>query len=151
MDKKERVNRIIDLVNRCPDWTTIGDDEQRRHQLMTTLDDVSKNDIDDLRSVMAHYQRCPEDNEAAVSTLFLLNRYLFAVPEIAPISSPCFGGWLGVPHDSTHVNLLWPFSFDTNGHLVLSASYRGYNGRPYRALDEFNYFQKAFGLRKRAG
>jgi hypothetical protein len=82
------------------------------------------------------------------SRVFLLNRYLFQAPEKSPIDEQLFGGWAGTPIENGMVNRLWPFAYDSQNKLQLARDFEGYFGNGYRGLDEFDYFQKTFGLRK---
>jgi hypothetical protein len=83
-----------------------------------------------------------------MSRLYVLSRYIFNVPERAKFDSPTFGGWMGVPHNSEEINLLWPLSYDQQGNLALTGQFGGYMGDDYLAIQEFDYFRSAYGARR---
>lgn len=73
-----------------------------------------------------------------MSRLFLVNRYVLAIPEELPRAEDrAFGGWLVPPGRSA--SPLWPFSMH-NGKLKLTGRFHGYTGAPYDALGEFDHF-----------
>ena len=100
------------------------------------------------KAIVLIFSTHPQDT-SLWSRVFLLNRYLFQVPEISPIDGHLFGGWAGTPVENGMVNRLWPFSYDGQNRLQLVGEFEGYYGPPYRGLDEFDYFQKKFGLRRK--
>lgn len=83
-----------------------------------------------------------------MSKLFVLNRYIFKVPAKSKLGEPGFGGWIGIPHDETEINELWPFAVRTDGRLELIGEFGGYNGDDFQAVEEFDYFNQRFGRRQ---
>ncbi len=90
-------------------------------------------------------------NVSAMSKLFVLNRYLFDVPEFVPLNQPGFGAFVGVPVHEGLVNELWPWEVDSLGELRLTGFFRGYCGETFLALEEADAFRSRYGPRNRMG
>jgi hypothetical protein len=146
------INRVVRTLETCPAWTSASDDLSRK-RILVCLESISKNDLNVVRMAMERYIRIKMKRNSydvdSMSRLYLLNRYIFDVPEKAEFSRPTFGGWMGVPHSSQEINLLWPLSFDRNGKLALTGRFAGYLGDDYLALEEFDHFQQTYGERRR--
>jgi hypothetical protein len=141
---------LLQKLDACPPWASLDvNDQQTVAVLMRALAFFQNCDYDVLRKVIARYVTIKTETEEydveSASRLFILNRYLFNVPEIAPISEPHFGGWV-IPHDDRTANRLWPFRLK-DGQLILIGGFQGYFGAKYDALGEFDFFRKVYGLR----
>ena len=90
-------------------------------------------------------------NVSAMSKLFVLNRYVFNVPEFTPLNQQRFGSFLGVPVLEGRVNELWPWQIDPAGELQLTGFFRGYAGESFVALEEAEAFQRLYGRRESRG
>jgi hypothetical protein len=154
-DEQTAVKEIGDRLRACPAWselTAIDRDSSRK--IIEALVDISAYDLEIIRKGIAEYISQAERSQqgydvAAMSRLFILNRVLFAVPEKAPrLSVQFFGGWGGVPSDSTHINLMWPLAYDHTGSLYLSGPYSGYFGETYLAIAEFDWLRDTFDRRQ---
>ena len=55
---------------------------------------------------------------------------------------------MGRPLDAKNVNLLWPFTVDSSGKLLLTEKFKGYRGVGFLGLEEFDDFYKKFGRRE---
>jgi hypothetical protein len=88
---------------------------------------------------------------AAMSRIYVLNRYVFAVPRRRPLGSRRFGSFMGIPHDERSVDEWWPLARDARGRWKLTGRFEGYAGEDYQALEEFDYFRREFGPRKKEG
>jgi len=152
---KEHTNDVLLLIEAIPPWSEIGHEAaaKSRLQTVTILQRISKYDLETIREAEGQFiskqRTLPTGYDvAAMSKLYVLNKYLFALPEEARIDSArFFGGWLGVPHDSDDVNLLWPFSKSEPDRLSLTGTFGGYNGDDYLALEAFDYYRRTFGRR----
>jgi len=86
---------------------------------------------------------------SAMSKLFVVNRYLFDVPEFTPLNQRRFGAFAGVPVHGDLVNELWPWQVDARGEIRLIGFFRGYVGETYLALQEAVAFKRRYGLREK--
>jgi hypothetical protein len=141
-------DEAIQLLRTCPAWS---DAKANRNQIVVCLRRLSQCDSAILRAVTkAFVAECRANGTytiAAMSKLFVLNRFVFNVPEHAKFSGPFFGGWEGVPHDEREMNVMWPLSHGKDGQLELSGAYGGYSGERFRALEEFDFFLRKYGRR----
>lgn len=92
--------------------------------------------------------------------LFLLNKYLFDLPETVRRDSRHFAyfltGWAGMPmtgdpntpKDSDKAFVRWPWRAGRDGQWHLTGRTTIYMGPPYRPLRMFDYFRREFGRRK---
>lgn len=80
---------------------------------------------------------------------FVPNRYVFNVPQRVFLgATPQFGGWF-VPHDGNLLEHMWPLEVNESGMLTLVGLSRGYAGKQYDTIGEFDHFSKANGRRPR--
>jgi hypothetical protein len=144
------VEKIISQIHSCPSWSDIerGGIMKVESRLMDSLAKVSENDIAMIREAIRILFSNPQQDTAMWAKVFILNRYLFQVPEESPIDDKLFGGWAGVQVNNGKVNRLWPLSHEVEGRLRIVGEFEGYFGNGYQGLDEFDYFQRTFGLRK---
>lgn len=141
-------------IGLCPPWSELNKgDDATRGQIMKCVEQIASNDLPVIRSAMEKYVSLKSSKKAfdvaAMSRLYVLNRYVFDVPEKASFERSTFGGWMGVPHDSQWINLLWPFTVDEKGKLTLIGQFSGYLGEEYQALKEFDYFNEKYGVRRK--
>jgi hypothetical protein len=147
-DAPEGVVRILDS---CPAWS---DSSAKTEDILSHLAQVSARESSVIRAgmerfVARHISQKTYDI-ASMSKLFVLNRFLFAVPEKVKVAAPFFGGFEGVPYNQSVMNVMWPLSFSDGGHIRLSGRYSGYSGDNYLAVQEFDFFLKKYGRRKLA-
>ena len=140
-------------IESCFPWSELREsDDEARKQIMTCFGKIASYDLVMIRLAIEKYVSTKRSqkafNVAAMSRLYVLNRYLFNVPEKARFEKGTFGGWMGVPADSEWINLLWPFTIDEAGTLTLTGQFHGYMGDDYLALQEFDDFNKKYGGRK---
>jgi hypothetical protein len=79
--------------------------------------------------------------------LFVINRFVFAVPPRAPLDRPRFASFVGIPQHDGWVDELWPWEQDDSGRLSLTGVFRGYVGETYQALEEAQFFLTEYGFR----
>lgn len=147
------IDEIVNMLIACPAWSVMAEDDiTTREEMMNTMEEVSKTDLDILYKALVEYEsRLKKLNRydiSAMSRLFVLNRYIFAVPEKLPQDQVRgFGGFV-VPVDDNGVNTMWPLAVGSDGNLVLVGFFLGYWGPPYQAVAEFEYLREEFGIRK---
>lgn len=142
---------IVSQIFSCPAWDEVerGAIKKVESKIMECLALVSENNVIMIRKAIVLMFSKHTQGTALWSRVFLLNRYLFRVPEKSPIDEHLFGGWVGTPVGEGMVNRLWPFSYDSQKDLQLVGEFEGYFGHGYKGLDEFDYFHRKFGLRKK--
>jgi hypothetical protein len=147
------VKEVEALIKGIPAWSKLSpSDEKGRRKVMAAMKKLSQYDLNVLRKAMENFIAKKRQSRGGydvddMSRLFILNRYLFNVPDKVPIGAPHFGAFAGVPSDAHSVNDLWPLSFDASGKLILSGNFAGYFGDDYLALEEFDHFAKKYGAR----
>lgn len=157
MEAKE----IVEKLETCPAWSEIypssemyPDNAKARKQIVKLLEEIRQYPLDIVRTGIAEYVSKKQNsatgyNVAEMSRLYLLNKYIFAIPEKVPFGLLRFlGGWLGTPYDSEGRDVLWPFSKSSDGTLLLTGDFGGYKGPKYAAIDAFDYYHRVFGKRK---
>jgi hypothetical protein len=143
------------LIESCPTWTGTGqNDTQRKAAIMRHLQDLRQFNLPTLREGLRRFVEEREITRTydldAMCKLFLLNRYVFDVPQWVPREqSVAFGAWMGIPEEDSRINVLWPLAVNGAGHLELAGRNIGYLGADFRALDEFDYFAKQYGPREK--
>ena len=150
------VNSVVKMIGACPAWSDLrASDILSRKASLACLERISHNDPDVIRKSMERYisnkRRRNAYDVSSMSRLYVLNRYVFNVPEKAKFDRPTFGGWMGVPHNSEEINLLWPLSYDQEGKLALTGQFGGYLGDDYLAIQELDYFRSIYGARRNKG
>lgn len=139
------------LLEDFPDWTGRKPSWVQRNRFRNTAQELGKLDSDALRSAISSYLAAipAADQFEARGKIYVLNRYLFAVPSGPHPEVRRFGGfWDARPKAYSHQYLpLWPLEVDRSGNLVVSHGMGGYMGPGYRALQEFDYFRDEFGRR----
>jgi hypothetical protein len=148
------VNTVAREIESCFPWSELREsDDGARQQIMTCIEQIANYDLAMIRLAMEKYVALKRSqkafNVAAMSRLYVLNRYLFNVPDKARFEKGTLGGWMGVPADSEWINPLWPFTVDEAGTLTLTGQFRGYLGDDYLALQEFDDFNRRYGVRKK--
>lgn len=149
----DEVGAVLELLEESPDPSMLDDaDRVQRRSVIVTLRRISQRDLYVIREAMRRYARRRERDpvrcdDLTLARLFVLNKYLFNCPERADPSEPGFGGWVGVPHDEEHANLMWPLSYDAQGRVVLTHRFGAYFGEPYAALGAFDYYRETYGRR----
>ena len=94
----------------------------------------------------------PDFDFAQASRLYLLLRILFDLPTQQPVNrAKVFGGWhhLSVDEDKADFDLAWPVYVDASTLTIKIEPCRGYFGRNYDALGEYEYFNDHFLLRSK--
>lgn len=149
-----RISNLVDLIKSCPDWSSIGREEQiyqtAVNTLQTKLKLIADNDTETIRKAVSNYSNEQISRHtfdaAEKARLFLLNRYIFNVPDRIESELPPYIGWklVAVPP----LNPLWPITkVDIEGNLNLDIKPLTYTGQYYSPLAEFDYFNNQYGRR----
>jgi hypothetical protein len=117
-------------------------------RLLSAMKECGRIPLPDLRRQLALLVEEYGMNEVELSKVFVMNRFIFAVPSHVPWARvQVFGAWAGVPTTHDGANLMWPLSERVPGVIELTSHFKGYYGPPYRPLREFDYFSAQFGPR----
>jgi hypothetical protein len=151
--EEDHVLNIVRQIREFPEWTRLGEvDTLVRKDFLERTDAIAQEETAILRKAVEKFvsELRSEHNYSVgqMSKLFVLNRYIFNVPERSDRGKArFFGGWSGVPMSDRDVDLLWPLKISTTGELSLVGSFHGYFGESFQAVQEFDYFDRRFGRR----
>lgn len=143
------VKGALKSLGSMPAWSEIGSSNVARRAIEQTMAKLEQSGLETLRAAVKLYVDWADEQPggpsvAEMSRLFVLNRYIFNVPESAPLGSVrLFGGWRGVTTKPGILNPLWPWKI-VQGKKRLRGQFLGYSGDVYQALEEFDYFRKQF-------
>ncbi len=144
-------DEALALIEACPSWLRgPGGQFPDPGPIMSCLRQLDGFQTPVLRAAIQQYQRAHArvGNNRAAATIFLLNRYLFNVPEWAPLTNGLgFGGWVGVPRRPREINLMYPLYAGPAGEISLGPGQVGLNGS-YAAIEEFDYLEQTYGRRQ---
>jgi len=144
------VEYIIVLIRSSPDWAEVEPGDQiSKVGILGSLINTSNYDLRVIRRAIVKLINDHPSDKSLWNRFFLLNRYLFDVPEKYKHNNQLFGGPAGIPIKDGVINWLWPFSYDEVGDLQLVGVFEGYSTNPYQAVQEFDFFQKTFGFKRR--
>lgn len=142
------VEAVATILESSPAWSQADAD---RTKILACLQRLSDYESPFLRAgmkkVVAGRISKKEYDGATMSKLFVLNRFLFAVPEKEKFAGPFFGGFQGVPYDQHEMNVMWPLSHAKDGQVQLTGRFSGYSGHNHLAVQEFDFFLKKYGRR----
>jgi hypothetical protein len=146
------LNELVAMIENVPPWTVAKPKEKEILSSLATLDAFP---TATLRDAVAEYVKRREAAGhyllAEMSKVYLVNRFIFKVPEREGQDVRFFGGWDGVPFTNGVANYMWPLAFGADGSIIMKGRYRGYAGPPYRGLEEFDFFSKRYGRRRNVG
>ena len=148
----------MDLLNRLPDWSRTADpkahlnDELLRQAAIAFVTLGAEERMQWVREFSAEY--ClPQFDQRKASGIYLLFRLAFNLPTAFPRNeTKVFGGWLHISTTKPDepFNLSWPVAIDQRGESVRIDRFRGYRGKGYDAIGEYEYFSARFHLRSAA-
>jgi hypothetical protein len=150
--KTKNVEFIARELQRCPCWLNVPVDEVARREEITDLYlKLADYDTETIRAGIASY--LSEEKIADPGTfyagakVFALLRVVFQVPQYVVATGEFYS--MGNPVHDGSIELLWPYSMDGAGRLVLTGSALvGYTGLPADPLKEFDKFASRFGRRR---
>jgi hypothetical protein len=148
------VDAMLNALTAAPAWTRMSDPDRAgdRRRLSVALSFVAGHSLAQIRTVVQRYLKQSDFKSGfqdihAVSKLYVLNRYIFAVPDTEnPDGVRFFGGFRGEPENAGSMNMCWPLAVSGNDISIVGICH-GYNGDYYDALEEFDYFRARYGPR----
>ena len=152
--RPEKAKVIAQTLRECPSWTHVSEQDGKQRQHITDVYlVVAQYDTTTIRDAIALYVNSypasnPQYDEAG-DKVFALLRVVFKVPVLFDVKrEPVPFGLLGNPVQPEGVNLLWPFSIDASGHLLLTGVVPGFSsGLTFDPLRDFD--QMAIRLERR--
>src|ERR1700690_1536117 len=153
---------IRDFLHRCPDWETVGRNEDDRRLAITTIyQEMAIYQTVDVRAGVSLYlQECSKnsrDEFEAWSKIYAFYRVFFKIGDgYYPVDSGDketphdFQSILGCPRQNLdRINLLWPYSINRYGKLELQyVEFMGERTRDgYLPLRDFDDLMRRFGRR----
>lgn len=150
-----RVQKIIEIIDSTPELMALeNNDIESKEKILRNLQLISEYDLSVVRSALEAYLDIQETRKdhSGMTTLFLLNKYLFDIPEWVAVDRREYGGW-SAPYDekTNRLNVLWPFTYDEQRHLKLTQRLHGYMGPAYNPLPDFDWYYLHFELRNKKG
>jgi hypothetical protein len=153
--ESEDSNFLVRELQRCPLWTRVPEsDIKRRREITRIYLRLAQYNTETLRAGIASYLNsyaAPLSYEyyEASDKVFVFLRVVFDVPRRFDATKERLPfGLQGNPVYPDGVDLLWPFSIDTNGDLQLTGVDLGvHSGPSYDALADFDHM--ASRLRRR--
>lgn len=143
------------MIYSIPAWT-MGYDNSMSNQLYNISRQLSTVPYNSLRNSMANYARlfARSDEEIdAMSKVYLLLRVLYQLPVAAERSQvKVFGGFIhpSIENMNAPFNMSYPVASTGNYYenpISVNGEYRGFLGRGYDAVGEFDYFNEIFARR----
>jgi len=124
-----------------------GDTEEtQREMLLGAILFISHHDITKIREAVRLYTLEAEGSPTELdmlSKVFILNRYVFAIPEKLD-DAPVGAGWAR-PNGSI-VSTVWPIAITDSGAKIIDGPH-GFFGGSYNALSEFDRFNQIYSHR----
>jgi hypothetical protein len=139
------------LINMYP-WARVEEDgEELKELILHDLKKISEYSIQEIRDgVKAYIDKCINSkfgfDTDDMSKLYLLNRFLFDLPEYVNINEPRFAAFRGIPVKNDEINILWPFEKNEKNEFQITGMFKGYSGESYLALKEFDFFNNNYGV-----
>lgn len=145
---------VINQLKACPVWGEARGRQRTGQLVMESIRKIARHPPDALREAIEDYCRVSgingepdlydEPDTHRWRKVYILNRYLFDVPEKGKGCPPYFGSFIG---EASWPGMMWPLAFDKSGMIALQYSLSSYAGPPYRGVEEFDHFLKVYGLR----
>ncbi len=161
------VDEVVQMLVDMPAWgsfSVYGDYGEEEAEIERVARAIAAYDLDVIRAAFQRYgdQEWAEPGGAGMwadTKLYVLNKFLFDLPETVRRDSPHFrpfGGWGGLPitgdplqpDPSDEMSMRWPWSEDESGTWRLTGRYGGSMGPPYLAMEAFDFYRKEFGRRE---
>jgi hypothetical protein len=142
--------KIEELLEKVPPWADLlVNDTDGRGESMRLLNQINDYRLPEIEEGVRRYcAKVAPTDVRALSTIYVLNRFLFNVPDVLrPDQFLAFGGWGDIPKVDGGFSGIWPLSRDKNYRFVLTGQIHLYTGAPYDALGEFAYFKQHYGRR----
>jgi hypothetical protein len=143
---------VVDAFGTLAPWPPGGAlPSEQWDQYIAAAAAVQRADPDDVERSLTDFlgQRRGIEGAAAETSLFLLMRVVFDLPEKAPASERrSFKGWINWPPPASDgtVSLAWPLTWES-GRPILVAPYEGSEGPRYAAAEEYRYLLDRYPFR----
>jgi hypothetical protein len=156
--ERRRLEAIVAALQACPDWTEVPkEDFARRKRITDIYIRLAHESAGSIRAGMALFlKRHPNPSVGyirAEDKLFAFVRVVFIVPQRyvpQPFDPSSKFSFFGNPVYSDGADLLWPYSIDRTGQLVLSGVDTGmHTGPTPDGLSDFDLMASRFARRFR--
>jgi hypothetical protein len=146
---------VAATIRNCPAWNEAvnrdGIDERVRDRLMKRFHAIRRYPLPVIREAIRILSQDAEARGGDMGLegrLYWLNKYLFAVPSENPWGPGVrFDGLAGSSEEMDRFGLMWPWTFDESGAIVLRGCPVYYSGPPYDALEFFDHYRQTYGPR----
>ena len=146
---------VVELLRQMPSWSDLAPGEDgvaQRQEIESAVRRIASYDVADVTAAVERFvdeaSAAPSGlGVSAMSKLYVLDRYMFAVPPWTSLGERRFASFRGVPVEGDRIGELWPWSIDDGGGLRLTGVFAGYIGEAFQALREFEHFRDTYGLR----
>jgi hypothetical protein len=148
-----RTDQIEQLLDEMPSWSMLTpEDTILSLKIASYLWDIQKYKTDEIQQAVSSYLEKSKAsasgyNTAIMSKLYVLNRFIFRVPEWIESGNPRYASFRGIPQKGEMINELWPLSINSSGDLSITGIFGGYAGESFQALEEFESFNKLYNRR----
>jgi hypothetical protein len=159
---EKNVAEIKGLILELPEWPFVPVFEDKEKQAAAAhaaekiegiVGEVSKQRVERIRAAVHEIESTSKDSRD-LERLFILNQYLFAIPDRVVGGSShrryLLAGYTAMPESVMKTNS-WPWEIDDAGNLRFGTAAHGIRrmGPPYPATEVFDYVLKEFGLREK--
>jgi hypothetical protein len=152
--RSQAVNEALKLIESCPYWNQLAaTDLTGAREIIHTLEKLNNYSSTVLRLAIVKFQ----ESHFAINgrktfddwtKLFLINRYIFNVPEWENSErARTYGGFFPIPRENGKVNVMWPLAINRSGEVELIGQSVGYLGDRFLAVEEFDFFLQEHGRR----
>lgn len=153
---------LSSLFLEAPCWLTLeeGDPESqdRMREIEKVLTITDECDTETIHEAIRNFSKKlsdadPYDIERTSplrnAIIFLVNRWIFDCGVVDEIPKEITGAYMGVRELDRKWDLSWPVGKGVDGSLRIVGYPKGFPPKFYDGLDEFEYFRKHFGRRKK--
>ena len=160
------VHEVVALLTVMPDWVEISAEVDCSEQRLIEriMVSVSQYELDDIRSAIKAYVQ-KEVSHESLDKVFLLNKYIFALPATTstksdyntlaaglymPVLEADQEVAMGLPYSRSkdEVDVRWPWSEDSEGNWRLTGRAQIRGEAIYYGLAHFDYHRRIFKRRK---
>jgi hypothetical protein len=142
--ERREVAHVLDILRSMPiPSALLATDRSGRARVVEALSEIDRYPGRIVRRAAKEFYRSEPHPSCK---LLVLNRYLFAVPVEPPSNALWFHSWW-IDSDLPPSYIL-PLIQTADGDLQFEGTFRIYAGPPYMAIQEFDYFERRFGLRR---
>jgi hypothetical protein len=149
-EQVEQVPQVLRQLRGMPAWSALGPSQvEERAHVVCVVERLARYDLAVLRDAVVQYSGEMFASEGSMfweieDRLYTLNKYMFDLPEWAPIGTvQDFGGYPRQPYRSGMENTMWPLSCGPDGEVLLTGvSVGDYSGPVYDAVRAFDYYRE---------